>query len=79
MLCIVKDNGIGIDAAILKKKVKINEEMHASRGLQIVSGRLALLQQQYKVASYMITEDLKDAEGFETGTKVTIQLPVIYE
>jgi LytS/YehU family sensor histidine kinase len=77
--CIIKDNGIGIDAALLKKKNSINGEVHPSKGLLLVSDRLALLQQQYGVDSYIITEDLSDGDTFRSGTKVTIQIPVIYE
>jgi sensor histidine kinase YesM len=76
--CIIKDNGIGIDAATLKKKDRMNGEIHNSKGLQIVSERLNLLEQQYGIETFMITEDLNDGD-FDSGTKVTIQLPVIYE
>ncbi|MGZ5190416.1 MAG: histidine kinase, partial [Flavisolibacter sp.] len=76
--CIIKDNGIGIDAAIVKRKDQLNGEIHHSKGLQIVVDRLELLQQQYGIETFMKTEDLKDGD-FDSGTKVIIQLPVIYE
>jgi ligand-binding sensor domain-containing protein/putative methionine-R-sulfoxide reductase with GAF domain len=76
--CIIKDNGIGIDAATVKRKEQLNGEIHHSKGLKLVSERLELLQQQYGIETFMITEDMKDGD-FDSGTKVTIQLPLIYE
>ncbi|MGZ5247933.1 MAG: sensor histidine kinase, partial [Flavitalea sp.] len=78
--CIIKDNGIGINSAPGAKKAEQKDDIqHASKGLQLVSGRLDLLQQQHGIDTYMITQDMNDVERYGTGTKVTIQLPLIYE
>ncbi|MGZ5255988.1 MAG: sensor histidine kinase, partial [Flavitalea sp.] len=78
--CIIKDNGIGINSAPRAKKANQKDDIqHASKGLQLVSGRLDLLQQQHGIDTFMITQDMNDVERYGTGTKVTIQLPLIYE
>lgn len=77
--CIVKDNGIGIDAALEQKAQNLNGEKKQSKGLKIVKDRLSLLGQQQKAVTGFCMEDMKDENGYVSGTKVTIQLPVIYE
>jgi LytS/YehU family sensor histidine kinase len=77
--CIVKDNGIGIEAASQKKAQQLNGEKRQSKGLKIVKDRLALMEQQQHNTTAFRMEDMKDDNGFISGTKVTIQLPVQYE
>ena len=77
--CVVKDNGIGIEAASQKKAQQLNGEKRQSKGLKIVKDRLALMEQQQQTTTAFRMEDMKDDNGFISGTKVTIQLPVQYE
>ena len=77
--CVVKDNGIGIEAASQKKAQRLNGEKRQSKGLKIVKDRLALMEQQQHTTTAFRMEDMKDENGFISGTKVTIQLPVQYE
>ncbi len=77
--CVVKDNGIGIEAASQKKAQQLNGEKRQSKGLKIVKDRLALMEQQQNTSTAFRMEDMKDENGFISGTKVTIQLPVQYE
>ena len=79
MECIVKDNGIGIEAALQKKAQQLNGEKRQSKGLKIVRDRLALMEQQQDSSTLLRMEDMKDDNGRISGTKVTIQLPVQYE
>ncbi|MBC7849892.1 MAG: histidine kinase [Chitinophagaceae bacterium] len=77
--CIVKDNGIGVEAATLRRGQELNGEKRQSRGLKIVRDRLRLMQQQKEIESNLTMEDLKDDTGKISGTKVTIKFPVLYE
>ncbi|MFM9908238.1 MAG: sensor histidine kinase, partial [Chitinophagaceae bacterium] len=77
--CVVKDNGIGIEAASQKKEQQMNGEKRQSKGLKMVRERLILLEQQQNSSTDFRIEDMKDDNGYISGTKVTIQLPVINE
>ncbi len=79
LICIVKDNGIGIEAAALKKQQQLNGEKQPSKGLKMVKERLALLDEQNNGTTNFKLEDMKDDNGYISGTKCTIELPVIYE
>ena len=79
LICIVKDNGIGIEAATFKKQQHLNGEKQQSKGLKMVKERLALLADQQHVGTDFRMEDMKDVNGYISGTKCTIELPVIYE
>lgn len=78
LVCIIKDNGIGIKAATEKKAGNLNGETQESKGLKIIRDRLVLLQKQYNVDTGITLEDLQE-DSIISGTKVTIQLPVIYD
>ncbi len=79
LVCIVKDNGIGIEAATLKKQQQLNGEKRDSKGLKMVKERLVLLAGQKNVYTDFRMEDMKDHNGYISGTKCTLELPVIYE
>ena len=79
LICIVKDNGIGIEAATLKKQQQLNGEKQSSKGLKMVKERLALLDEQNNGTTSFKLEDMKDDNGYISGTKCSIELPVIYE
>ncbi|MEO5647684.1 MAG: histidine kinase, partial [Chitinophagaceae bacterium] len=78
LVCIVKDNGIGIKAAREKKAEHLNGEAQESKGLQIIRERLVLLEKQYHIPTSIVLEDLEE-NHIITGTRVTIQLPAVYE
>ena len=79
LICIVKDNGIGIEAATLKKRQQLNGEKQESKGLKMVKERLGLLEDQNHSSTSFKMEDMKDDNGYVSGTKCTLELPVIYE
>lgn len=78
LLCMVKDNGIGVEAAKARKQKMPGSGKQQSKGLQMVYDRLQILGQQYNTPSSLLIEDLND-NGHISGTKVTIHLPIIYD
>lgn len=71
----VRDNGIGLTSALSFKKSK---NKYKSRATQIIRDRLFLLNQNRKNPLKMTIEDWKDAAQQTIGTKVLIDLPVMY-
>jgi two-component system, LytTR family, sensor kinase len=73
--CTIEDNGIGREAAMIKKNK--NENNHNSLGTQIVASRLDLVNALYGTTLKTIYTDLKDKEGEPVGTRVEIQIPIL--
>jgi len=73
--CVIKDNGIGRDAAMEKRKQ--NETNHNSLGTRIVSSRLDLVNALYGTSLKTIYTDLKNDKGEPDGTMVEIQIPIL--
>lgn len=76
LLCIVKDNGIGVEAAKEIKKKLPGSAKQQSKGLKMVNDRLTILGREFSTSSNVLIEDL-GGNGYPGGTKVTIHLPVI--
>jgi tetratricopeptide (TPR) repeat protein/cell division protein FtsL len=72
--CIIEDNGIGREAANLKK---INNKQHNSFGTRIVSSRLDLVNALYGTNLKTEYTDLKNDDGEPEGTKVEIHIPIL--
>ncbi len=72
-LCItVEDNGIGRKKAVeLGSKTRTN---HKSFGMKITAERLHMLKQLYQINATIWVDDLADASGHPTGTRVVICL-----
>ncbi len=75
--CVVKDNGIGREAAAKIKKQK--GRAHKSKALDIVKDRLRILHANATDHHTIEIIDLKDPNGNATGTAVEIVLPLYYE
>lgn len=73
--CIVEDNGIGRMAARSMKRN--NGHSHLSKGLQITRDRLSIYNSRYNLNASFDIEDLVDADGNATGTRVNIWFPLI--
>jgi len=73
--CIIEDNGIGREAAMIKKNK--SENNHNSLGTQIVASRLDLVNALYGTTLKTIYTDLKNKEGEPVGTRVEIQIPIL--
>jgi hypothetical protein len=70
----ITDNGIGrAGAAALKSK---SATTHKSFGLKITSERIELFNQLYQTHTKVQIEDLTDADGQATGTKVMVEIPI---
>ncbi|MBK9389837.1 MAG: histidine kinase [Bacteroidetes bacterium] len=73
--CTIEDNGIGREAAMVKKNR--SENNHNSLGTQIVTSRLDLVNALYGTTLKTIYTDLKNKEGESEGTRVEIQIPIL--
>lgn len=73
--CVIKDNGIGIEAGSAMKEQRLEGNIQKPKGLQMLRERLLLLQSQFGVQTSLTMEDLKDNSGFVSGTRVTIEMP----
>lgn len=72
LICIVEDDGIGIETS-LKNKKDINR---SSYGIQNIKQRIQLLNEKYNFNGSVIIEDRSLLSLNQTGTRVTLHLPV---
>ncbi len=73
LTCAIVDNGIGRNmAAALNSR---SAEQNKSMGIDITTGRLALLNKSKDEAAVLNIEDLMDNEGNGCGTKVILTMP----
>ena len=78
LICIVEDNGIGIQAS-LKNKYNQQElkDDYQSLGISNVKQRIQVLNEKYNLRSHVTIEDKMNLPGHsETGTLVTLYLPM---
>lgn len=77
LLCVIDDNGIGRQAARINKEQKqAASPINKSRGMSLVSNRLALLERKYgKEFSVEVTDKANEA-GKSEGTRVSLKVPV---
>ncbi len=74
IVCIVEDNGIGIEEA---QKIKYRQSnSHKSFSTDAIKKRLQLLEVQTNSKAHYEIENQVDSEGIVQGTKVVIILPV---
>lgn len=73
LLLEVEDNGVGRKASNSTKKIK----EHKSMAINITKGRIEILNQKYKSKSSIEIVDINDKNN--TGTKVIIKLPMVFE
>jgi ligand-binding sensor domain-containing protein len=72
LLCIVEDNGIGIEASLKKKEDTLS---HHSLGIANIRQRIQVLNEKYNLHSTLNIED-KSALSLGTGTIATLLLPI---
>lgn len=73
LVCIVEDNGIGRkQAKEIRKRKKFK---HQSLALQLITDRLAIIEQQTNKMARIKIVDLFDEQGDARGTRVEIRLP----
>jgi hypothetical protein len=75
LLCIIDDNGIGIERSIEKKKEAGRD--HQAVGITNTRERIKVLNEKYNMKSEIIIEDKNGKTQYnESGTLVTIYLPL---
>jgi ligand-binding sensor domain-containing protein len=72
--CLIEDNGIGREKAMLLKGKK---EPHSSTGIQNVQERIELLNKMNRKKIRLNITDLRNPEGNASGTLVEIILPLL--
>ncbi len=70
VICTVSDNGVGINHSRTRSKIK-----HRSYGIEVVKNRLSLLNEEEDV-EYMVYVDMSEFGNNQTGTRVTLNIPV---
>lgn len=77
LCCTITDDGIGRKkAAELKSK---SASKHKSMGMQITANRIAMLQQNEKVETRIVINDLVLPDGSAGGTEIILKIPVCYD
>ena len=75
LLCIIEDNGIGIEASLQQKQQAGSQ--HVSVGISNIKNRIQLLNEKYNLRSLLSIEDKSNLPFFKTsGTLVTLRLPL---
>ena len=75
LVCIVDDNGIGIDQSVKSKNS--NDPLHNPFGIANVRNRIRLLNEKHNLKSNVTIDDKKNVAGMaEPGTLVTLYLPL---
>lgn len=72
--CYITDNGIGTAASQRLKQNNLQSNLHKSKGLNLTSERLRILEQQYKNPFRAMVTDVTNSEGTVTGTCVELQI-----
>jgi two-component sensor histidine kinase len=75
LICIINDNGIGIEKSLEDKNGATN--LNHSVGVSNIKQRISLLNEKYNLRSSVTLEDKSTMPGYnETGTVVTLTLPL---
>lgn len=77
LICIIEDNGIGRQHAAELARRTTKYMYQTSKGILLTQERLVLLEKAGFGQATLRFDDLTDAKGQPTGTRVTIQLPLI--
>jgi LytS/YehU family sensor histidine kinase len=74
MVCIIDDNGIGINQSLDSKTNNI--QTHSSVGIANIRNRIQLLNEKYGLTCSLEITDKSHLPGNGNGTRVTIRLPL---
>jgi sensor histidine kinase YesM len=77
ILCVIEDDGIGLEASKAMQSQDPKFQNHRSRGTSITEKRLQLLHNAGDQEVFVDTKDRLDEQGNLIGTRVEIQIPVI--
>ncbi|MFT3979526.1 MAG: histidine kinase [Ferruginibacter sp.] len=75
--CTIADNGIGIEASA-RLQQQSNKKRHDSKGMSLVNGRLAILEQQYNHPFRLSMSDRINGNGEPEGTCIKLQIFIGY-
>lgn len=75
IICTIEDNGIGREAAH-KISQSAKDDLHSGKGIRSADERLRLFNEQFDAKSFLQIEDLTDASGAASGTRVIIFFPL---
>ncbi len=74
LICIIEDNGIGIESSLKKKEDNIK---HQSLGIANIRQRIQVLNEKYNLRSSLNIEDKSVSPFYDnSGTIVTLHLPI---
>ena len=74
---VIEDNGVGREKAGARKA--LTKQAHRSMGTEITKNRLELLNRDKDTSTTVAYEDLRDGAGEPAGTRVTIELPILWQ
>ena len=74
LCCLIRDNGIGREAAARLRKKTEGSLLHKSKGLNLVYERMDILQQQYQQPFEVKVSDILDESKQVQGTEVQLIL-----
>lgn len=75
LVCIVEDNGIGIEHSLGSKNDA--DKLHQSVGINNIRSRIQLLNKKHNLQSSVLIEDKSSSNGHhDTGTRITLRLPL---
>ena len=75
MICLIRDNGIGIKASLAKR---VNGFRRESFGLKLAEDRIKLINESYNANANIRITDLSELDDSKTGTLVEIFIPIWY-
>ena len=74
---VIADNGVGRAKAGARKA--LTKRSHRSMGTEITKNRLELLNRDKQTTTTVTYDDLVDGAGDPSGTRVTIELPILWQ
>ena len=74
LVCNIVDNGVGIKKSLSLKKEKRSQ--HISSGMKLTAERLEIINTAHKDNINVSINDLKETSENESGTQVTLQIPI---
>lgn len=75
LVCVIEDNGIGRDAAMLRKTA--NPIEYQSKGMSLTAKRVEALNRKNEMPITIDIEDMYDETGGPAGTRVSVCFPLV--
>jgi len=78
LVCIITDNGIGINKALLKRKESITTANTKRYGVKLAKDRISLINESYNTNAEIQIIDISTIDSNKTGTLIKICMPLKY-